>query len=210
MAPHFEREKHLVALLMQRLGRTECHYHDPNAPGHESGVDVLAMSNGCRIGIQVTEVDTGLIKGVARGEEKKLWRISNPGAYAVWAQNDSRIILESIRGAISRKVAIANAHTFDQFDDVWLLVSAGIPEMGSIASTLIISLGLHAGALDMATLDLLSRSKKYKRAYLHCILDVERALYSWRRGGRWEKQIQQDLGDMGLTFWDFQKLTRNR
>jgi hypothetical protein len=80
--------------------------------------------------------------------------------------------------------------------------------MGSLVSTLIISLGLDASMLDAATLDCLSRSK-YERAYLHCIVDVDRALYSWQRGGRWEKKITlEPAWTMGPTFWDFQKLMR--
>jgi hypothetical protein len=71
MASHFERERHLVALLMQRLGLTEIDFNDPNAPGRESGADVLAVFDGRRIGIQVTEIDTGSVPGQARGEEKK-------------------------------------------------------------------------------------------------------------------------------------------
>jgi acetolactate synthase-1/2/3 large subunit len=106
-------------------------------------------------------------------------------------------------------VEIAERHSFHEFDEVWLLVSAGAPEMGSVASTLIISVGLEASALDAAALDWLSRSK-YGRAYLHCILDIERALYSWQRGRIWEKHIQQEPeSNLGPTFWDFQNLMRN-
>ncbi len=80
--------------------------------------------------------------------------------------------------------------------------------MGAVASTLIMSPWFDAKALDAASLDCLARSK-YERAYLHCILGVERALYSWRWGGRWEKEIQQEPGWMtGPSFWDVQKLMR--
>jgi len=78
--------------------------------------------------------------------------------------------------------------------------------MGSIAATLIISLWLDPSALDAVTSDCLAGSK-YELAYLHCILDVEHTLYTWKKGGRWEKQIRQEP-PQGPSFWDIQKLMR--
>jgi hypothetical protein len=208
-ANHFEREKHLAKLLMQRLGWPAHDYHNPNAnAGRETGADVLVVSDRGRTAIQVTEIDTGPVPGRARAAEKKDWRDSGLATYGGWALNDRDELLGQIQRAIAHKVEIAERHSFDEFDDVWLLASAGVPEMGAVVSTLIISLGLDAAALDAVTLDCLARSK-YERAYLHCILDVEHALYSWQRGGRWEKEIQQGPAWMtGPSFWDVQKLMR--
>jgi hypothetical protein len=205
----FERERYLTELLMQRLGRLALDYHDPNADaGREIGADVLVVLDGRRRGIQVTEIDTGPVPGHARAEEKKTCRASGLAAYAVLEPFDRDKQLASIQRAIAGKVEIAERHSFDEFDDVWLLVSAGVPEMGAIASTLVMSPLFAAAALDAVTLDCLARSK-YERAYLHCILDVEHALYSWQRGGRWEKEVQQEPAWMtGPSFWDFQKLMR--
>ncbi len=59
MPDKFLREKHLVSLLMQRLGIAMNEYLDPNAAPHEeTGVDVVAITAISRIGIQVTELDT--------------------------------------------------------------------------------------------------------------------------------------------------------
>jgi hypothetical protein len=210
MASQFERDKWLVELFMQRQGWGPFEYHDPNIPaGRQTGVDVLVVSNGLKDGFQVTEIDTGRTKGRARNREIKAWRNSQTSTYAAWPQNDPGILLGAIRGAILKKVEIAKRHDFKEFDCVRLLVSAGIPEMGSVASTLIVSLGLSPSKLDAVTLDCLAGSK-YEFAYLHCILDVEHALYIWQKGGRWEKQIQQEpawaMG--GPSFWDIQKLMR--
>jgi hypothetical protein len=211
-AAHFEREKHLVELLMQRLGQPAHDYRDPNLDaGRETGADVLMVSNGRRIGIQVTEMDTGHVQGRARAEEKKAWRDSGLATYGAWAQNDPDKLLASVQRAVRRKVEIAERHSFDGFDAVWLLASGGLPEMGAVASTLIMSPWLNAAALDVVTFDCLARSKKYERAYLHCILGVERALYSWRRGGRWTKEVQQEPHWMrGPSFWDVQKLMQSQ
>jgi hypothetical protein len=208
MASQFEREKHLVQLLVQRLGWPEVDYYDPNPLGRQTGADVLVVSSAHRDGFQVTEIDTGHAKGRARNREIKTWRNSGTSTYAAWAQNDPGTLLGAIRRAVLEKVEIAKRHDFKEFDCVRLLVSAGIPEMGSVGSTLIISLWLDPGALDAVTLNCLAGSK-YEFAYLHCIIDVEHALYTWQKGGRWEKQIQKEpAGTMGPTFWDFQKLMR--
>jgi len=206
MASQFEREKHLVQLLTQRLGWPGVDCYDPNAPGHETGADVLVVCKCRRDGFQVTEIDTGRTKGRARNHEIKAWRDSGMCMYAVWAQNDPSVLRAAIRRAVLEKVEIAKRHDFKEFDCVRLLVSGGIPEMGSVASTLIISLGLDPSALDAVTLDCLAGSK-YEFAYLQCILDIEHALYTWQRGGKWEKQIQRET-PQGPSFWDIQKLMR--
>ena len=169
-AARFEREKHLTKLLMQRLGRSAVAYQNPNAhAGRETGADILVLDGDRRIGIQVTEIDTGPIRGRARAKERKAWHDSGLTTYGDWAANNPNELLASIQAAIVGKVQKAQAYSFDEFDDVWLLASAGVPEMGAITSTLIISPWLDAATLDAITLDFLARSK-YDRAYLHCIL----------------------------------------
>ncbi len=68
----FEREKGSVALLMQWLGLSPDEYRDPNATGAgATGGDVAAFISGRRIGIQVTELDTGETPGVARAPVRR-------------------------------------------------------------------------------------------------------------------------------------------
>jgi hypothetical protein len=206
----FEREKHLTERLMQRLGWPVPHYHNPNVPaGMETGADVLIVHDGARTGIQVTEIDTGSIPGRDRAKEKKDLRDSGLTTYGGLALNNRNELLGRIQRAIAHKVEIAERHSFNAFEKIWLLVSAGVPEMGSVISTMIITLGLDAAALDAVTLDCLVRSK-YDRVYIHCILGVERALYSWQRGGNWEKDVQQEPACVkGPSFWDIQKVMRS-
>jgi hypothetical protein len=85
-------EKGRVALLIQRLGLVVDEYEDPNGKGRadESGADVVVVCNGSRIGIQVTDVDTGEELGQARKAEKRLARdaASRGSTYGTFAQND--------------------------------------------------------------------------------------------------------------------------
>jgi hypothetical protein len=56
----FEKEKGRVVLLMERLGIAPGDYLDPNATrAGQTGADVIAIIDGRRIGIQVTDIDTG-------------------------------------------------------------------------------------------------------------------------------------------------------
>jgi hypothetical protein len=191
-SPQFIREQHLVSLLMQRLALVGT-YTDPNArAGIETGADVLAVISGHRIGVQVTELDTGDTPGVARAAEKRnasAGQQRRSGVYGGWAQNDPAKVMIAIQQAITRKVAIARRHDFRDFDEVWLLVSCGVPEFGSVISTFVMTPWLHVDALNQATAAALAGSK-YSRAFLHSVLGPERALYHWTAGGGWQKDTQ--------------------
>jgi hypothetical protein len=208
MTNKFVREKHLVELLLKRLGFAASGYLDPNdASGVETGVDVIAIIAQKRIGIQVTELDTGSKAGQARADEKKLaaGAGANGGVYGAWAQNNSLELTKVITRSISRKAA----HTTGaEFDKVWLLISCGVPDLGSVASTFVMTPWLTTADLDNATLTDLSKSK-YNRAFVHSILGVEGALYSWEAGRRWQKSVQPIPADeRGPSFWDVQRMPK--
>jgi hypothetical protein len=71
-------------------------------------------------------------------------------------------------------------------DEAWLLVSASVPEPGSLLSTFIITPWLALDALGTATSDHLAKCK-YNYAFLHAIVSEEQALYCWAPGSSWEK-----------------------
>ena len=95
----FIRECHLVTLLMQRLSLDAVEYADPNVrAGRETGADVLAVTGGHRVGVQVTELDTGDMPGAARAGEKKDAREGqrrSGAVYGGWAQNDPAKVLSA-------------------------------------------------------------------------------------------------------------------
>src|SRR5580658_2213810 len=95
----FEKEKSRVVLLMQRLGIAPGEYRDPNATAAgETGADVIAVIGGGRIGIQVTDLDTGEAAGTGRAAETKLARdaAKRGSTYNTWAQNDTGKIMDAI------------------------------------------------------------------------------------------------------------------
>jgi hypothetical protein len=204
MTSKFETEKAKVTLLMQRLGRTFEAYEDPNTgrgAAGESGADVIAIDAGRRIGVQVTDLDTGSRPGKARAEESKLARNAQAQAttYSTWGQNDPAKLVDAFARSVTRKARMS----FSGFDEFWLLICAGVPTSGAIGSTFAMTPWIETSALDTATLPDLERSK-YTRAFLRSILGVEnQVVFEWRRGERWSKSAlslppeQQDP-----SFWE--------
>ena len=189
---NFEREKNLAKHLLKRLALDGAIISNPNTNNSETGVDVLLhVSDDRSIGIQVTEIDPHLEAGKARGEEKK---IAGPDANAIyhgWAQNDSQIVLAALCRAINRKVAIADRHAFSSFNEVWLLICAGIPEHGAVISTFVMTSWLSAEDLNLATNSILQQSK-YDHCFFLAILGAEQALYRWERNCGWKKSVKLD------------------
>jgi hypothetical protein len=205
MPSKFEQEKGRVALLMQRLGILPTEYQDPQPAGHareETGADVAAVVDGRRIGIQVTDLDTGDVPGEARSAEARLARNAEGrgGVYATWAQNQPDMMF----AAVARSVARKSRMSFAGFEEFWLLICCGTPQPAAIASTFLVTPSLDVGKLDALTAATLVASK-YSRVFLYAILGIEeRALYQWQRGGTWSKSVLAlALEERGPSFWDY-------
>ncbi len=186
MSSKFEAEKARVALLMRRLGLDASYPHDPNSDD-ESGADVVAVILGCRIGVQVTDLDTGETPGAARAAESKLAReAENEGTtYFTWGQNDPSKVIDAVTRSISRKARMSCAG----FDEFWLLVCCGVPVLGAVGATFIVTQCVDTAALEAATGDILSASK-YSRIFIHGILGTEeQTFYEWQRDRGWDKSI---------------------
>jgi hypothetical protein len=182
----FAREQDLVRRLVERLGLNANGYEDPNAAaGIETGADVMILCGKRRIGVQVTIVDTGAVPGRAIAAEKAQARealAARGGLYGGWGQNQPT-------GAIAAAIAKKSRTDVAGFDEVWLLVSCGVPEHGAVVSTFVMTQWLSAEALTAATASALSGSS-YDRAFLHPIIALEDALYVWSPAQQWIKQVR--------------------
>jgi hypothetical protein len=193
----FDREKALVDHLLGRLGLCGAAIYDPNAAGPETGIDVLVhLSDRRVIGIQVTEVDPYIVRGTARAKEKSISRSAPNKPYFMWGQNGTSIVLQALGNSIGRKVQIAGQHSFQATDEVWLLICAGVPELGAVASTFIMTPWLSPEDMNLATDNVLGKSK-YHRCFLLPIVGIEQALYRWERTSGWEKSVTpRDIRDV--------------
>jgi len=204
MTSKFETEKAKVMALFGRLGQSVDGYDDPNGPrgaAGESGADVIAITSGRRIGVQVTDLDTGATPGMARAEESKLARDAQAqsSTYFVWGQNDPSKLVDAIARSVARKARMS----FAGFDEFWLLICTGVPTSGAIGSTFATTPWIEISALDAATLPDLE-SSKYTRAFIHSILGAEdHALFDWRRGESWSKSaLSSPSEQQGQSFWE--------
>lgn len=193
----FEKEKMLTAHLLRRLNLDDATTSDPNTNQTETGLDVLVHgADGRVVGVQVTEIDPHAQAGKARGEEKKTAGSDPAKVYFGWGQNDPQVILGSLFRSISRKVAIADRHSFASVHETWLLVCAGIPEHGSVVSTLVVTQWLSVSDLNSATHSILQKSK-YDRCFFLAILGTEQALYTWEKNSGWDKSVRlEDINEV--------------
>lgn len=200
MTTKFSRERDLVERLVLRLGLTVDGYEDPNACGPETGADVTILCGGRRIGVQVTILDTGPVSGTAIAAEKAQANAAmrfGGGVYGGWGHIEP---MAAIAAAITKK----SATDVTGFEEVWLLVSCGIPEHGAVVSTFVVTNWLTAEALTTATFEALSRSP-YVRAFLHPITAIEDALYEWTPVQQWQKHVRARSEPEGPNFWDVQQ-----
>ena len=167
----FEREQALVRHLLDRLALGDATTDNPNAAGEETGVDVaVRIADGRIVGVQVTEVDPYALPGSARAQEKAVAQTAPGKPYGI---------------------GIAAKHSFDGYNEVWLLLCAGIPEHGAAVSTFVMTPWLSAEDLNSAT-DSLLQGSRYDRCFLLPILGAEQAFYPWSKSSRWEKRVKLD------------------
>lgn len=190
---NFEREERLAERLLVRLGIAGATVENPNENALETGVDLKVMfADGSIIGIQITEIDPHAMPGSARrpdsAEKNAVAKVSPDSSYFAWGQNDPSVSLNSISRAIQRKVSIAAKHSFDDYNEVWLLLCTGIPERGVIASTVVMTPWLSADDLNIAT-GVTLQTSNYDRCFLFSILGAEPAFYPWDRRSGWKKSV---------------------
>src|ERR1700733_6252047 len=111
----FTQERAWAERLTQRLGLAGAQFSNPGT-NPETGSDVIALlSDGRKVGIQVTVLDPHAEPGRARAAEKKLMGKDYPKnqrVYGDWAENRPEVVLLALRQTITRKVKKASKHNF--------------------------------------------------------------------------------------------------
>jgi hypothetical protein len=160
--------------------------------GRETGTDVQVLfSSGKKVGIQVTvfHADEHLAKNSSdeclRSREEKDRSSDVIQTYAI--PIDYRPALSE---RINEKIVKAQSYSFSDFDEVWLLVAASLPQVGAIASTTMLPVFVDPENLNIDCHESLSRSK-YSVAFLHIV--NEKKTFRWQQLTRW--QLVEDRGD---------------
>jgi len=148
----------------------------------ETGADVQTLlGSGQKIGIQVTEFhsDDHSVKNGSetRRQEEKNKKLGKIQAYGV--TTDYRPALQKI---IGEKISKAQNYSFSEFDEVWLVVAASLPQVGAMASTTMLSFFIDADKLNIDFHKALSRSK-YSAAFLYIF--NERKIFQWQPHTKW-------------------------
>jgi hypothetical protein len=176
----FERESALLTYLATALSMPIAEVFDPKCRyGRETGIDVVFSFQGDTIGVQVTEYDGGegvanVDKGTLRKQEAMARRGQIPIGMFVGNQP-----LTSIKARISEKIRKAENYSFEEFDQVWLLMLSNIPDaVGTLVPKgLVTTEGLSA-ILGDALL-----SSKYDRVFYQQIMYP--TLCEWSRESGW-------------------------
>jgi hypothetical protein len=201
----FEYERKIAKYFLDVMDISYIGLTDPlETFKRETGADVQALlSSGQKIGIQVTvfhsdedSAENGSKACRSREEtDKKLGIIQTYGAPADYRP--------ALRKRIEEKILKAQEYSFSEFDEVWLVVAASLPQFGAIASTTILSLFIDSEKLNIDFHDALSRSK-YSAAFLYIF--NESKIFQWQPRTKW--QLAKE-GQVNLPFVNEGNFIRN-
>ena len=188
---------------MSAIRRNADNYHNPNAKhGRETGADVSFTLDRKTFGAQVTDIDGGQpnTRGQLRAEEMRIALPDRP--YAMFGNNDPNA---AIVAAVLGKIAKAKRYRFDEFDEVFLLVSGN--RLDAPASTLLLPAAIDLAKLNGATNAPLTASS-YVEVFVH--LQVGHAVYRWFKPEGWRTVIEPEdwRQPAGYDFWSIQRMMR--
>lgn len=170
-------ELELVKRLLEELGFQKVYPESRDRP------DVIAKLGGRRISIEVTifhaDEGTGHKGSALRAKEEKKAKDLKGSSYATWGVPDP---LPGIRTRIEEKIKRAETYDNNQYNELWLLIAAQIPNLGAMASTFIIPQFLNAERLNLE-FDSLLRQSRFGRVYLYLIMN--NLIFEWSLSERW-------------------------
>lgn len=186
MNKKFEYEREITKRFLDGMGIAYVDLADPlEIFKRETGADVqVLLGSGQKIGIQITafHADENLAKNGTetslRSQEEKDKKQGIIQTYGVPA--DYR---PALRKRIGEKIAKAQSYSYSEFDEVWLVVVASLPQVGAMASTTMLSLFIDADELNIYFHEALSQSK-YSAASLHIF--NESKIFQWHPHLKWK------------------------
>jgi hypothetical protein len=190
MANKQQEERDLTMRFLQAAGRRNAVLEIGDRP------DVIALIDGMRIGIEVTKFhsDEQLENSGSslRNQEKKTAKLNPNSSYTTAGVIDP---VPALIARIKDKINIASNYDASQFDQLWLLISGNIPELGAVAATFAIPQFVNIAELNEATDKILATSS-FSAVYFHLIMS--HTVFMWSQGTKWyqcvPKSSQCDAG----------------
>jgi hypothetical protein len=189
-------ERPAVGRLCSLLGYAPTDYFDPNRPGVESGADVEILRGNSRVGVQVTEyhadegqtpVDGSLLRADEKRKAKKAQESDSP--VKAYGHGASASYILPLSRRVRDKVDKARARPNSDFDELWLLVCAQIPDWGGTGSTMISPAVVSLDDLNSHIAPILTGGP-FSRAFL--LIWLEGAVYGWTpEDGKWNVLTQE-------------------
>lgn len=174
-----EKEVELVGHLLGALSVSSFNLMSEQPPKP----DVRAEINGHCIGIEVTEFhgDEGQNSNRGSIQRSKEVQISMQASGKPYVMPINVSPLPGLVARIGDKVKKSKKYQMQAFDELWLLISASLPQLGAISSTFIIPIE-QIDDLNKATHEILCNSQ-FDKAYLHVLMG--QCLYGWSPSEKW-------------------------
>ena len=145
--------------------------------------DVIVTLHGVRVGIEVTQFHAderlGSIGSPLRKAEVQLARKYPEAPHSMWGVPDP---IPALVARISEKVEAALGYDESRYNELWLLITAGIPRLDAIGATLALPAFVEIEKLNQLTHAQLCDSV-ITQVYFHTILP--RSLFGWNRNNKW-------------------------
>ena len=182
----FEHEAAVVRRLLDTSALPYANLADPKVLyGRETGADVQIEHEGRKIGIQVTDfsVDEAIAdqrRGLRATERKNARR----GRYPTYSLPRARDRRTALRMRVLDKTEKARGYTFSEYDEVWLVIGAGLALDYAVVSTFLPTMSISVDDLNTDLDAELCRSK-YQRAFVH--VEVGGTVFEWLPDRRWQR-----------------------
>ena len=167
----------LTSRLLAALGHTCVDVEPSDRP------DVIVTIDGTRIGIEVTQFHADEHSG-AKGSplrviEERLSKQSPGQSYTICGVTNPTIALLS---RIQDKITASSGYDRTNFDQLWLLISTGLPKLGAVGATFAVPTFVRVEELNQSTHQSLFNSS-FSAVYLQMLLPP--ALFYWARESKW-------------------------
>lgn len=172
-----QEELELAGRFLALLGHPQAQLEVGDRP------DVVAIIDGHRIGIEVTEFHSDEQLGNSgsrlRAEETQKAKQAAGHPYSMWVEPKP---LPGILARVADKIKRSTKYDSSQYSELWLLISSQLPILGALATTYAFLPFVDIEDLNKATHNLLTASP-FSAVHLHLVMD--HSLFSWSRENQW-------------------------